>query len=269
MYAHLADTEASLIETRQLVEEVFLKNKTREFLSRGGEMTCGHNVDLRHSGCETLQRNLRYLYFERGMGYKLLSSSLGNISYTQLRTLFRKLGIEGRQGNSCITESLRKIRSERAKTNNPWKDWTGNPQLSQMHSKSKKYLGGWYFNESKQKNVWLRSSWEYAYARYLDDRKIDWDCEVRSYLLIDGHYYRPDFFIYENDRLIEVIEIKSTWSNGSLERIEKFDAFKKEYPQINSRLIGQELFLIVDKKQSQALLEWKKIRNKEIYDVRS
>lgn len=268
MYAHLADAEPIILETKNLIEEVFLKNKARKFLSKGGDVIYSHNVDITHPGYEALQRNLSFLYFEKGIGYKLLSSSFGNISYTQLRTLFSKLGIKGRQGYNCVTESLRKIRSEHAKTNNPWKDWTGKLHTSQMHSNSKRYLGGWYFNEAKQKNVWLRSSWEYAYARYLDDCKLDWDCEVRSYLLSDGSYYRPDFFIYKSDCLAEIVEVKSTWSNGSLERVEKFNTFKKEYPQINSKIIGQELFLLIGKTQSQVLLEWKKIRNKENRDAK-
>ena len=68
--------------------------------------------------------------------------------------------------------------------------------------------------------------------------------------------------------LAEIVEVKSTWSNGSLERVEKFNTFKKEYPQINSKVIGQELFLLIGKAQSQVLLEWKKIRNKENRDAR-
>ncbi|MFD2446030.1 hypothetical protein ACFSO7_18895 [Bacillus sp. CGMCC 1.16607] len=57
--------------------------------------------------------------------------------------------------------------------------------------------------------VFLRSSYEYAYAKYLDFNKVEWKYEVQSFDL--GHkIYKPDFFIYsEEGSLINIIEIKS------------------------------------------------------------
>lgn len=230
-------------------------------------MIASYVVDVNHPEVSLLKDNLQKLYYDNGIGYKLLSSMLGNVSYTQLRTIFLKVGVKGRVGTQCVTEGLKKVRSERARKSNPWKDWTGNPSLSQMHSKSKRYLGGWYLNRKSEKYVWLRSSWEFAYAMYLDEQEKYWDVEARSYLLSDGRYYRPDFFIYENDCLSEVIEIKSTWSNGAMNRIEKFETFKREYPLITARIIGDELFELIGKTPSQNLLEWKKLRIMEKIDV--
>ncbi|MGP4039432.1 restriction endonuclease [Gracilibacillus sp. D59] len=59
------------------------------------------------------------------------------------------------------------------------------------------------------KGYYLRSSYEYAYARYLDYQKISWKYEVRSFD-IGYKIYKPDFFLYDqNGLLIEIVEIKS------------------------------------------------------------
>lgn len=50
---------------------------------------------------------------------------------------------------------------------------------------------------------------KYAYARYLDYQKISWKYEVRSFD-IGYKIYKPDFFLYDQNRLlIEIVEIKS------------------------------------------------------------
>jgi hypothetical protein len=267
MYEHLTGLEEIVIETRRLLNEIALKTVRREFRSKGGTMTASYMFEADHPEIEILRENLQKLYYDNGIGYKLLSSMLGNVSYTQLRTIFTKAGIKGRTGTHCVTDGLKKVRSERARKSNPWKDWPGNASLSQMHRKSKRYLGGWYLNHKAGKYVWLRSSWEFGYARHLDKQGKDWDVEARSYLLSDGRYYRPDFFVYENGCLVEVIEIKSTWSNGAMDRIEKFEAFKREYPQISARLVSDELFGLIGKTPSQNLLEWKHSRIMEKTDV--
>ena len=268
MYEHLEGMQEIFDETRQLLDAVALSIAIRSFRSKGGEMTSSFLVNTSHPGSQKLKDNLTLLYHNEGIGFKLLSSILGNVSYTRLRTIFRKLGIETRIGTRCVTDGLKKVRSERAKKNNPWKDWAGNDDLSGMHKFSKKYLGGWYFNNSKKKQVWLRSSWEYAYASFLDTSNRVWDVEVRSYLLKDGRYYRPDFFLYESEKLDHIVEIKSTWTNGAVERIDKFELFKEEYPGIDAKIImDNELFELVGRTPRQVLVEWKQIRKMEKFHV--
>lgn len=225
-------------------------------------MTASFFIDKKHPECQKLISNLQHLYHDCGMGFKLLSNEFGNISYTRLRTVFRSLGIPTRTGKACITEGLKKIRSERAKKSNPWKDWTSKyPDRDKM---SKRHLGGWYLNKSSNKYVWLRSSWEYGYAQWLDLNNIDWNVEVRSYLLSDGRYYRPDFFIYLNSNLNHIIEIKSHWFHGSLDRVEKFEKFKLEYSDVKASLVTEELFDIIGRNQTEILAEWKTKRLLEL-----
>ncbi|WP_423407374.1 hypothetical protein AABM38_16415 [Heyndrickxia sp. MSNUG] len=59
------------------------------------------------------------------------------------------------------------------------------------------------------KGFFLRSSYEYAYALYLDYHKIRWKYETKSYD-IGYKTYKPDFFIFdESGSLLEIIEMKS------------------------------------------------------------
>jgi hypothetical protein len=265
MYEHLQDIENVIQETAALIEKIAFSKIKKEFKGKGGKMTASYEIDSSHPECFRLIENLNFLYFVKGMGFKLLSSSLGNISYTRLRTVFSHLGIERRTGHSCVTDGLKKIRSERAKKNNPWTDWT--QKYKDKDAVNKHHLGGWYFNKSKEKFVWLRSSWEFGYAKWLDERLVDWDVECRSYLLSDGKYYRPDFFIFERNKLSKIVEIKSTWSNGAMDRIDKFEKFRKEYPEINSELVTNDLFSLINCSQKSIINMWKKQRILELSNV--
>jgi hypothetical protein len=264
MYEHLKHLESLLANTKNLLQEIALSKKTRDFHSKNGKLISSFYIDFDHPKFVNLKKNLEILYHENGIGFKLMSKLLGNVSYTQIRNIFNKLKIDKRNKDSFITECLKNVRSENAKKNNPWKDWTNNENIKNMHKNSNRFLGGWYFNKSNSKFVWLRSSWEYGYASYLDSQNLFWDVESRSYLLNNGKYYRPDFFIFDNKKLLKIVEIKSTWSNGSKERIDKFESFKKEYPEINCKIIlDDELFKLINKTQKQILLEWKKNRKME------
>lgn len=56
---------------------------------------------------------------------------------------------------------------------------------------------------------YLRSSYEYAYALYLDTVNANWNYEVKSYDL-GFKIYKPDFFIYDKiGNIIKVVEVKS------------------------------------------------------------
>lgn len=62
---------------------------------------------------------------------------------------------------------------------------------------------GWY------KGNYLRSSYEYVYAKILEKQGINYKLEQEVYYLENGMSYKPDFFIYKKDKLIEIVEIKS------------------------------------------------------------
>lgn len=57
------------------------------------------------------------------------------------------------------------------------------------------------------KGIFLRSSYEYAYAKYLDYYSIEWKYEERTFEL-KSQTYKPDFFIYTDGILKKIVEIK-------------------------------------------------------------
>ncbi len=90
---------------------------------------------------------------------------------------------------------------------------------SQLCSKGR----GSYYNSPLQGKVYLRSSYEIAYAKYLDEHKILWMYEMETFDL-GNTTYTPDFFLLQFEKFIE---IKGYMRKESQEKINKF---LKQYP---------------------------------------
>jgi len=73
------------------------------------------------------------------------------------------------------------------------------------------------------KNIWMRSSYEIAYAKYLDKNNIKWQYEPKRFYFEDCSYL-PDFYLPKTN---EYIEIKGWWRDSGRKR---FDLFKLNYP---------------------------------------
>lgn len=84
--------------------------------------------------------------------------------------------------------------------------------------------------KSKYKGIWMRSSWEVKYAKYLDKNKIKWQYEPKTFDLGDMTY-TPDFYLPEQNKYIE---IKGWWRDNSKR---KFNLFKKVYSQIKIEIL--------------------------------
>lgn len=187
--------------------------------------------------------------YTSGFGLKVLAREF-DISYSVIRRLFLHTGIEIRTGYNISTDITKKFRSDRVKGNN-------NPFYGTTQNAGGRGIQGYY----KSKNngmVWLRSSWEYIYAKWLDSKNIEWKYETTSFPLENGKSYRPDFFIYNNDTLKYIVEIKGMQDSLDGNRVAKSYMFLQEYPHI-------ELIIIKDiKKYSDNLKrdreEWKNIR---------
>lgn len=82
----------------------------------------------------------------------------------------------------------------------------------------------------KYKDLYVKSTWEAAYAQYLDDNNIEWKYEYKCFDM-DNTTYTPDFYISGEDRYVEV---KGWWRNGGKEKYEKFC---KMYPQIKVEVL--------------------------------
>lgn len=73
------------------------------------------------------------------------------------------------------------------------------------------------------KNNYMRSSWEVAFAKYLDKHGLHWQYEPKQFQLSSGEVYIPDFYIVEHNKWIE---LKGFWTHQSQRKIA---LFKKEF----------------------------------------
>jgi len=185
-------------------------------------------------------------------GIKALVKMIGDpCSYTIIRRIFFDLQIKIKQRSK--TEDLCRIRSIRAKTESPFRSWPQNPKFKNIG----RGISGYFLNK-EGKYCWLRSSYEFAYAKHLDDNDIKWTFEERYYKLSNKEKYLPDFFIYENGSLKEIVEIKSRYYNSSLARIKKAKRAAKEYGFKLKIVTQKELSYICNLRQ--VLKTWKKVR---------
>lgn len=169
------------------------------------------------------------VYVNLGQGFKSIIKDYGlEVSYSFLRNFVRYLEFPI-HSNKIANDFLKNRRSQIAKEN--FKNKTGffkdGIQASIHHKSQARGIQGYYWNCSMNKYVWLRSSWEFIYAKWLNRHKnIVWDVEFMEYKLSDGTYYRPDFFIFgDNNELIRIVEIKGYWKN----RAYKVKLLEKEY----------------------------------------
>lgn len=89
---------------------------------------------------------------------------------------------------------------------------------------------------------YLRSSYEYAYATYLEYHKVNWSYETKSYD-IGYKTYKPDFFILdEKGSLLRIVEIKSRNIEAKKKAIQALDKIKTLYG-IDTELISYEELL--------------------------
>ncbi len=85
----------------------------------------------------------------------------------------------------------------------------------------------------KYNNIWMHSTWEVAYAKYLDRQKIKWTYEPKTFDLGDCTY-TPDFYLSERD---SYIEIKGYWRTDAKK---KFRLFKKLYSNVKINILEYE-----------------------------
>jgi len=86
----------------------------------------------------------------------------------------------------------------------------------------------------KYKKIKMRSSWEVAYAEYLDKNKIKWLYESKTFNLGDTTY-TPDFYLPEFNLYVEV---KGWWRDDAKK---KFKIFKRKYKDIKIKILNYKL----------------------------
>lgn len=190
--------------------------------------------------------------YDKGYGFKIIGRWLG-LSYTQTRRLLiYYLKIKTRKGYRVSTEITRKFRSERVKGNkSPWYNWPENKPYLLKNTKTG--IQG-YYKRKDGRYIWLRSSWEYIYAKWLDKQNMEWEYEPKTYKLSNGETYRPDFLIIEEENYL--VEIKGSRFKN---RLYKVDLFREKYKDIKIIIIN-DIKAYTNIGYSKELKEWKKIR---------
>jgi len=100
-----------------------------------------------------------------------------------------------------------------------------NPHFGKPASQAKKII---------YKKILMRSSWEIAYAKWLDKNNIKWSYESKTFDL-GNSTYTPDFYLPKQNKYIE---IKGYYRKSF---IKKFQRFKKLYPEINIQIENKKL----------------------------
>lgn len=152
-------------------------------------------------------------YYDKGYGLKVIARNL-NTSYTKVRQLFPKIKIDIRRGQDVCTPITKQFRKKKAIFESKNEIGFNNPSIRRKSLKTGRGVQGFYFNKSLGKYVWLRSTYEYIFAKWLDRTNHKWDVEVQSFRLPNNELYRPDFFILgDNCNILSIIEIKGYWDN--------------------------------------------------------
>jgi len=89
--------------------------------------------------------------------------------------------------------------------------------------KNSGYGKGFWYNSSLQGQIYLRSTYELAYAKYLDEHKILYLYENYTYPLGDTTY-TPDFFLPQFEKFVEI----KGWMRKEAQN--KIDKFRELYP---------------------------------------
>ena len=155
-----------------------------------------------------------------------------NIANTNIYRLFDKLGIKRRKCNSpgvlaSVFKHLRSSRYIKKHCKLCGKELSTNPNAencikchnylnsineNRLKKVSKSIKEGWKFRnfakllhskKIKYNNIWMRSSWEVKYAKYLDEHNIKWLYESKTFDLGDCTY-TPDFYLPETDTYVEI-----------------------------------------------------------------
>jgi len=140
-------------------------------------------------------------------------------------------------GKKHSEESLQKMREKNKKEGNPmYGKKYSEEELEKRRGKNNFFYGKkpfhgrgeWYICKDGSK-VWMRSSWEIKFAKYLDVKNIEWLYESKTFPIIYDNKegtYTPDFYLIKEN---EYIEIKGWWRDNSLL---KFNSFLESYPKI-------------------------------------
>jgi Phage endonuclease I len=184
--------------------------------------------------------------YKSGYGMKVIAREIG-LTYPVLRSMFKDYWeIVIIQGTDITYKKTKEFRKHKALVdpNNPFRNWL----TTQKRTKTNHGVQGYYINRAGNK-LWLRSTYEYIYCKWLDENNINYKYEDKSFRLSNGELYRPDFFLDDNI----IVEIKGKFYSN---RRYKADMLKEEYPNIKI-IIVDDISGYTKNTYKKELQEWK------------
>lgn len=129
------------------------------------------------------------------------------------------------KGRKHTPESIEKNRQSQIR---------GGKHIGRICSERSGCGNGDYHLTPNQGSVWMRSSWEIAYAKYLEQNNIDYWYEVYTFPMVVNNKnttYRPDFLLPTQNKFIEIKGRKDYehWEYCSSKQ--KSDKFKSDFCQ--------------------------------------
>lgn len=202
---------------QELLYRCYLKYQPKRKLFKRRQDAISMRLKRKNTANYTfLKQHFYDLYFNKEHGIKSLAK-MYNLSYTDCRTFLFFLDIDIRTGKNVVTDRVRKLRSEKAiREKNAGSGFFDINLRRKNKTDITRGIQGYIYNEYKKEYSWIRSSYEYIFAKWLNRTKQNWSNEDKIFVLEDGRRYLPDFFIYdENDNLIKIVEIKGYWDRNS------------------------------------------------------
>jgi hypothetical protein len=111
---------------------------------------------------------------------------------------------------------------------------------NRLHKVSNAIKEGWktrnfakllHAKKIKYNNIWMRSTWEVAYAKYLDKNKVKWLYESKTFDL-GNTTYTPDFYLPKSDTYVE---IKGYLRTNAKKKIKLFKKLFKDLVVLNKQ----------------------------------
>lgn len=217
---------------KDIQERKFIITVVKRKLNKNNKV---HAYGNKQHDVEKIKKDLRYTTTKEWLQKKYVIEEYSRnwlvkeydlpISLSVFRKIIVFFDIQ-RRTLSDVTSRAKKSRSEKAQREYKNKTgWWKESVIRQNEKHTGRGIQGYYFNKSKQKYVWLRSLYEYIYAKWLDRNKLIWDVECRRYDVQDS-IYKPDFFIFEKTKLVKIVEIKGYWDSGQW-KVEELDKLLK------------------------------------------
>jgi endonuclease I len=113
------------------------------------------------------------------------------------------------------------------------------PTLTAFSERLRGQIPNWskygQYYRGKHGKIWMRSGWEVGYAKWMDQKGINWEYEPVHFIVGKGPWagetYTPDFFIPDKDLWLDVKGYLSE------ENAAKIKAFRKRRPDLKFRLV--------------------------------